>query len=95
MRPRRSITSNLPDARTRSNGAGVVREKDPVSWLLFLAAFSDEGGSAHALAEAGVLTVADAAISNAEAWLNHRRLFYDQVAQQIGPRTPIRSPSAE
>ena len=52
-----------PDARTRSNGAGVVREKDPVSWLLFLAAFSDEGGSAHALAEAGVLTVADAAIS--------------------------------
>jgi hypothetical protein len=95
VRPRRSITSNLPDARTRSNGAGVVREKDPVSWLLFLAAFSDEGGSARALAEAGVLTVADAAISNAEAWLNHRRLFYDQIPPQIGAQILIRSPRAK
>ena len=57
-----------PDARARWNAAGCSRNTDPVSWLLFLAALLDEGGSARALPpRAGVLTVADAAISIAEA----------------------------
>jgi hypothetical protein len=56
-----------PDARARWNAAGS-RNTDPVSWLLFLAALLDEGGSARALPpRAGVLTIADAAISIAEA----------------------------